>query len=284
MLELSPMMPTSSATQPSPHIVPADQLDAILAAFDGDVDRATAALTDRKREVENRGRPQRSPGPVIIELDRVTRSYKLGHNHVAAVQNVSLTIGQGEFVAITGPSGSGKSTLLNLIGALDRPDSGEITVGGQALAKLPDHKLSEFRNRTVGFVFQFFYLQPFLTVQTNLEVPGMFMRLDRAERRRRITELAEAVGISDRLGHLPKELSGGQMQRAAIARALLNHPKVILADEPTGNVDRSNAHAIMELFAQVRETYGTTIIIVTHDAEAARSTDRIITIQDGRVG
>jgi ABC-type lipoprotein export system ATPase subunit len=181
------------------------------------------------------------------------------------------------------PSGSGKSTLLNLIGGLDKPDSGAVTVDGHNLAKLSDGRLSEFRNRTIGFVFQFFYLQPFLNLRTNLAVPGMFSHLPKGERDVRITELAAAVGIADRLEHLPKELSGGQMQRAAIARALLNRPKIILADEPTGNVDRANAHAIMELFAKVRDTYHTTIIIVTHDTEAARFADRAVTIRDGRL-
>lgn len=260
-----------------------DHLTAVLNAFDDDLERAINALTNHQRQRQNHTKPHRSYGPTIIKLDQVSRRYKLGHNKVTAVTDVSLEIRQGEFLAITGPSGSGKSTLLNLIGGLDKPDSGIITIDGHNLAKLSDRKLSEFRNRTIGFVFQFFYLQPFLNVRTNLAVPGMFAHLSRPERHTRITELAEAVGLTDRLEHLPKELSGGQMQRAAIARALLNQPKVILADEPTGNVDRANAHAIMDLFAQVRDTYGTTVIIVTHDAEAARATDRTITLRDGRI-
>jgi ABC-type lipoprotein export system ATPase subunit len=259
------------------------QLAAVLDAFDNDVERATAALADLATKRRQAAAPARKYGPIIITLDHASRQYKLGHNKVAAVQDVSLEIRQGELLAITGPSGSGKSTLLNLIGGLDRPDSGTVTIDGHNLAKLWDGKLSEFRNRTIGFVFQFFYLQPFLNVRTNLAVPGMFARLNRAERTSRINELAEAVGITDRLEHLPKELSGGQMQRVAIARALLNRPKIILADEPTGNVDRANAHAIMELFAEVRERYGTTVIIVTHDAEAARTADRTITLRDGRI-
>jgi len=257
-------------------------LAAVLDAFGGDVEKATSALADLAARRRQAAAPARQYGPVIITLDHVSRQYKLGHEKVGAVQDVSLEIRQGELIAITGPSGSGKSTLLNLIGGLDKPDSGTVTIDGHNLAKLWDSKLSEFRNRTIGFVFQFFYLQPFLNVRTNLAVPGMFARLSRTERASRITELAEAVGITDRLEHLPKELSGGQMQRTAIARALLNRPKIILADEPTGNVDRTNARAIMQLFAEVRERYGTTIIIVTHDAEAARTTDRTINLRDGR--
>jgi ABC-type lipoprotein export system ATPase subunit len=260
------------------------QLRAVLAAFDGDVERAAEALAAVQRQQQEKQTAGRAYGPVIVQLDRVSRQYRLGRsNKVAAVQEASLEIRQGELVAITGPSGSGKSTLLNLIGGLDKPDSGTVTVDGHDLARLSDPRLSEFRNRTIGFVFQFFYLQPFLNLRTNLMVPAMFSHLSRAEREARVTELAEAVGIADRLNHLPKELSGGQMQRAAIARALLNRPKVILADEPTGNVDRANAHAILELFAKLRDTYGTTIIIVTHDAEAARRTDRTLAVRDGRV-
>jgi ABC-type lipoprotein export system ATPase subunit len=257
-------------------------LAAVLEAYDGDVDRAAAALADLQQGQQHQS-PPRKYGPVIVQLDHVERRYKRGHERIGAVNDVTLEIRQGEFLAVTGPSGSGKSTLLNLIGGLDKPTAGTVTVDGHNLAKLSDPRLSQFRNRTVGFVFQFFYLQPFLNVRTNLAVPGMFSRLRHTERDQRISELATAVGISDRLEHLPKELSGGQMQRAAIARALLNRPKLILADEPTGNVDRANAHAIMQLFAQVRDAYDTTIIIVTHDAEAARLTDRIITIRDGRI-
>lgn len=273
----TPVLPptnTDSATEA--------QLAAILEAFNGDLELATEALAKQHRRQHQQAAPH-AYGPGIIQIQQANRRYKLGKNRVAAVQDVSLEIRQGEFLAITGPSGSGKSTLLNLIGGLDRPDSGQIVVDGHDIGKLSDPRLSEFRNRTIGFVFQFFYLQPFLTLRRNLEVPGMFSHLSRADRDARITELAEAVGIADRLEHLPKELSGGQMQRAAIARALLNRPKIILADEPTGNVDRANAHAIMDLFAKVRDTYNTTVIIVTHDGEAAARTDRQIAVRDGRI-
>jgi ABC-type lipoprotein export system ATPase subunit len=269
----------------APSTSTAESLSAVLDAFNGDVEAAEQALRELKAARRQKEAPavNRAGAPVVVSLKGVNRQYKLGQNKVGAVVDADLEIRQGEFIAITGPSGSGKSTLMNLIGGLDKPDSGSVIIDGQDLAKLSDRRLSMFRNTTVGFVFQFFYLQPFLNVRTNLAVPGMFSHLPRADRDARITELAEAVGLTDRLGHLPKELSGGQMQRAAIARALLNRPKLILADEPTGNVDRANAHAIIELFSKVRDTYDTTIIIVTHDPDVAAQADRTIKLRDGRV-
>ena len=258
-------------------------LAAVLDRFGGDSEKAAQALNELARERERAGRAKRKYGPVIVQITNGSRNYRLGKERVAAVHEVSLEVKQGEFVAITGPSGSGKSTLLNMIGGLDRPDSGQVLVDGHDLAKLGDSKLSEFRGRTVGFVFQFFYLQPFLSVRSNLTVPGMFAHLPRADRVARVEELAEAVGIADRLDHLPKELSGGQMQRAAIARALLNRPKIVLADEPTGNVDRANAYAIIKLFDAMRDRYSTTIIMVTHDAEVANMADRRVALRDGRI-
>ncbi len=261
------------------------KLTALLDEFNGDVEAAEQALRDLNKFNQRAQTPDidRSGAAVVVALKNVNRVYKLGHNKVGAINDATLEIRQGEFVAITGPSGSGKSTLLNLIGGLDKPDSGSVQVDNHDLAKLSDRKLSVFRNTTVGFVFQFFYLQPFLSVRTNLAVPGMFSHLPRAQRDTRITELAEAVGLTDRLDHLPKELSGGQMQRAAIARALLNRPKIILADEPTGNVDRANARAIIDLFSKVRDTYDTTVIIVTHDPEVASQADRTIALRDGKI-
>lgn len=222
-------------------------------------------------------------GPVVIDLQDVKKSYKVGRQKIDALAGVSLQIRQGEFVALTGTSGSGKSTLLQLIGGLDKPSEGMVIVDGSDLKKMRDGALSTFRNKTIGFVFQFFYLQPFLSVGTNLEVPAMFARTKRAVRKETAHKLAESVGIDDRLAHLPSELSGGQMQRAAIARALLNQPKVLLADEPTGNLDSTNSHAIIELFEAIRKEFGTTIVIVTHDTAIASRADREIRLQDGLV-
>lgn len=199
------------------------------------------------------------------------------------MKDVSITINRGEFVAITGTSGSGKSTLLHLLGGLDKPGKGEIDIAGNNLAKMSDKKLSQFRNKTTGFVFQFFYLQPFLSLKNNIEVPAMFAREKRTGRSARSAMLADTVGLADRLKHLPRELSGGQMQRAAIARALQNNPQILFADEPTGNLDRTNALAIFELFEKIRAEQGTTIVVVTHDRELASMADRIIDMQDGAV-
>ena len=218
---------------------------------------------------------------LLLSADNITKTYKLGRQKIDVLRGVSLDIYEGEFVAITGASGSGKSTLLQLLGGLDRPTSGEVRFGQTNLARLSDSKLSEFRRQTIGFVFQFFYLQPFLRLETNLMVPGMFARTKRAERRARVQELANKVGLGDRLRHFPKELSGGQMQRAAIARALCNRPKILLADEPTGNLDSQNGQAIISLFEAIREEFGSTIVLVTHDASIAARADREIRVQDG---
>lgn len=256
-----------------------------LGLFNNNLDAAVEAL--RKAAADNyrtsRKRFVKADAPVVVEVQEVIKKYKLGSERVTALHDVNLTIQQGEFVAITGESGSGKSTLLQLIGGLDKPSSGRVVVAGRQLGKLSDRKLSIFRNRTVGFVFQFFYLQPFLDTKTNLEVPGMFARRSKAERGKAAEELAKAVGLEDRLRHLPKELSGGQMQRAAIARALLNQPKLLLADEPTGNLDQANSGAIIELFEAVRQKYGTTVVIVTHDRNIAARADREISLSDGKV-
>lgn len=218
---------------------------------------------------------------IVVQVQGLAKTYKMGKTTVDALKNVDFTVYRGEFVAITGTSGSGKSTLLQLIGGLDKPSKGEISVNEQNLKRLGDGKLSKFRNRTIGFVFQFFYLQPFLKLQSNIEVPAMFARTAPAVRKRKSKELAEVVGLGDRLRHYPKELSGGQMQRAAIARALQNEPMILLADEPTGNLDHSNATAIFELFKQIRDEHGTTVIVVTHDMALASLADRAVHMSDG---
>lgn len=225
--------------------------------------------------------PPQPERPVLITATDLTKSYRLGRQHIAAVRDVSLKIYRGEIVALTGTSGSGKSTLLHLLGGLDKPSSGAIEINGKNINRMSDRALSKFRNQTIGFVFQSFYLQPFLTLRRNIEVAAMPRRTRRAERIARTDELARRVGLYDRLNHRPQELSGGQIQRAAIARALLNQPQIILADEPTGNLDSQNSQEIINLFKQIRDDYGTTIIIATHDHEIASQADRIITLKDG---
>lgn len=221
--------------------------------------------------------------PIAIRATNVIKKYKVGKQIIRAIDDVSVDIHEGEFVALVGPSGSGKSTLLHLLGGLDKPTSGEIVVGGKNVSSMNDCQLSKFRNQTIGFVFQSFYLQPFLTLRRNIEVASMPQRMGRAERKLRIESLARQVGLYDRLSHRPHELSGGQIQRAAIARALLNRPAIILADEPTGNLDSVNSRDIISLFQQIREQYHATIIIATHDNEIAAQADRVIALKDGRL-
>lgn len=257
----------------------------LLQAFDGDAVGAVVAVRDyvKAGQAKRESGEHKPTGRVLLRADNISKTYKIGRNKLEVLGGVSLKIYEGEFVAITGASGSGKSTLLQIIGGLDKPTEGEVLFGDVILSKLSDKALSAFRRETVGFVFQFFYLQPFLSLERNMEVPGMFAKTKRAERLTRIKELAGAVGLSDRLKHLPKELSGGQMQRVAIARALMNRPKIILADEPTGNLDSNNSAAIVDLFDKIRREFGTTIVMVTHDKAIARRADREIVMSDGRI-
>lgn len=235
-------------------------------------------------QVANRfKRTPAQPRKLLVNVSNLTRRYKVGRNMVEAVKDVSLNVYEGEFVALVGASGSGKSTLLSLIGGLEKPSGGSIIVDGVELRKMSDAKLSRYRGQKLGFVFQSFYLQPFLTVETNIEVPAMFAGVKSKLRRQRSRAVAEAVGITDRLKHLPRELSGGQIQRVAIARALVNQPKLLLADEPTGNLDSNNATAVFDLFEKVRSELGTTVIVVTHDENLAARADRTIRLVDGKV-
>lgn len=256
-----------------------------LAAFDGDPIQGVYAIqdyVDDKRASKTQSQQPKQPTTeIIISIKNLKKSYKVGKQTVQAVNDVSLDIHKGEFIALTGASGSGKSTLLQLIGGLDKPTSGTIVVETTNISKMSDRKLSKFRNQTIGFVFQFFYLQPFLTLRRNIEVAAMPNRMKRKQRSERIAALAEQTGLAERLQHLPHELSGGQIQRAAIARALLNQPTIILADEPTGNLDSENSRDIIKLFQKIREEFGTTIIIATHDNEIAAKADRIIRVRDG---
>ncbi len=258
-------------------------LESFLSQFDT-LEDAVNALQDyaeRQNKIRRTGSRTLSHAATVVDVKDLAKSYKLGRQKITALNDVSTQVRAGEFVAITGASGSGKSTLLQMIGGLDRPSSGSVVIDGKDIAKMRDGELSRFRGQTIGFVFQFFYLQPFLRVETNLEVPAMFARIGRRERQTQAKNLAQAVAIDDRLRHFPRELSGGQMQRAAIARALMNQPKILLADEPTGNLDSKNGAAIIELFEDIRERFGTTIIVVTHDPAVARRADREIRLKDG---
>jgi ABC-type lipoprotein export system ATPase subunit len=254
---------------------------ALLIATNGNIGTANELLRLEAATLQSRQSPVSDE--VVITAQNITKKYKVGKQKVNALNGASLNVYKSEFLAITGSSGSGKSTLLQLIGGLDKPNEGSVTIHGQELSKLKDKQLSTFRNKTIGFVFQFFYLQPFLNLQTNIEVPAMFAHTNRSARRQTSSQLAEMVGLESRLKHLPNELSGGQMQRAAIARALQNSPSIILADEPTGNLDRTNALSIFELFRSIQKNHGTTIVVVTHDNELAHMADRIVSMRDGAI-
>lgn len=260
-----------------------DKVANFIAAFDGDAKRALAAFRHYTLHEARRSTQPKRPlaDEIVLEVSNLTKTYKISKQKVNALNGVSLQVHKGEFLALTGESGSGKSTLLQLMGGLDRPTSGSVSVHGHKLAAMHDAELSRFRGATIGFVFQFFFLQPFLKLRQNIEVAGMPLRTSRKDRAARVDELAQLVGLRDRLDHLPKELSGGQMQRAAIARALLNNPSIILADEPTGNLDSENSRAIIDLFEKIRDEFGTTIVVVTHDPQIAARADRALTMKDG---
>jgi putative ABC transport system ATP-binding protein len=222
------------------------------------------------------------PDASIIKLTGLTRQYRMGPSIVSAVAGVDLEIGRGEAVALVGPSGSGKSTLLNLIGGLDRPTSGEIWVDGENIARAPGKRLVEHRRKRIGFVFQSFNLLPHRTALENVEVPMMIAGLPKAERRERARELLDSMGLSARLRHSPSQMSGGEQQRVAIARSLANRPSILLADEPTGNIDSATGAEIMRLLRDLN-SQGVTLILVTHDATVASYADRVIRLRDGKV-
>lgn len=218
----------------------------------------------------------------VIDAINLTKVYKMGDVEVHALRGLSLKIYRGEVVAIMGPSGSGKSTLMNMIGALDRPTSGEYFLDGELVSELKDDQLAEIRNRKVGFVFQSFNLLPRATALSNVELPMRYSGVSRG-RKQRAREALELVDLGDRIRHRPTELSGGEQQRVAIARALANNPAIILADEPTGNLDTKSGEEIMNLLLSLNKERGTTLVIVTHDPEIADLTQRIIQILDGVV-
>ena len=218
----------------------------------------------------------------IIHMADIRKVYKTGKVSVEALQGIDLEVRRGEFVAIVGPSGSGKSTLMNLIGCLDTPTSGVYELAGRAVSGMSRDQLAEVRNKSVGFVFQSFNLLPQITAWENVEMPLLFGGVGKKERRRRVEELLARVGLGDRMHHKPTELSGGQMQRVAIARALAMDPDIVLADEPTGNLDTSSGGDIMSLFQELWEQ-GSTMIVITHDAALAERAPRQVVIRDGLI-
>jgi putative ABC transport system ATP-binding protein len=213
----------------------------------------------------------------------LTRTFEVGETQIDALRGVSLAIDQGRFVALVGPSGSGKSTFLNLVGGLDRPTSGELWVDGVELSASKEKALTEHRRRRVGFVFQSFNLLPRLTALENVALPLMFVGVSEGDRLARARHLLEQVGLSDRLEHRPTQLSGGEQQRVAIARALVSRPAIILADEPTGNMDTTTGAEIMALLRRLNREQGVTLLLVTHDPEAASFADRVIRLRDGQI-
>lgn len=253
--------------------------------FHGDVD---LLLNEIRKKVEDyklnkESKAVKADANLQISIKKVSKQYKIGKEVVHALKEVDLDIYEGEILALVGPSGSGKSTLLHLIGGLDTPDEGEIRFGDIELHALKDKELSYYRNETIGFIFQFFNLQQYLNVKENVEVPLIFRGENPDIREKAAIEAVEAVGLKERIKHLPTQLSGGQMQRVAIARSLVNKPKIILADEPTGNLDRNTGIEIIELIRKINRELNTTVVIVTHDNFIASKADRIIKLSDGRI-
>lgn len=217
----------------------------------------------------------------ILKVENLTKTYGSGENLVHAVDDVSFSVEKGEFVAIVGASGSGKSTLLHLIGGVDRPTSGKIFVDGNDISKMNDDKLAVFRRRQVGIVYQFYNLIPILTVEENITLP---CELDgRGVDRERLEMILDSFGLRARRKHLPNQLSGGQQQRTSIARALINNPSLVLADEPTGNLDSKSSEEVMSMLKMCNQSYGQTVIMITHNLDIAKQADRIITISDGKI-
>ena len=219
----------------------------------------------------------------LISLTDIVKTYRRGPQVVPVLAGLSFAIAEGEFLALMGPSGSGKSTLLNLIAGIDRPDSGQLLVAEQDIGRLSEAELADWRARHVGFIFQFYNLMPVLTAQENVELPLLLKNLSRRERRERASTALAMVGLGDRLDHRPNELSGGQQQRVAIARALITDPTLIVADEPTGDLDRESADDILHLLQRLNRELGKTIVMVTHDPHAARSAHAIMHLEKGEL-
>lgn len=249
----------------------------------------TSFIKEVERELISINLPQSdsrfnfSEADLLIKLTDVSKTYVLKNETINALKSSDLEIYKGEIVSVVGPSGSGKSTLLQLIGGLDKPTSGSVVVGGRDISQLKDKELSRFRNQTVGFVFQLFYLQSYLDVLHNVMLPLIIKGEDRETAIPKAEALVKAVGLESRIHHLPKQLSGGQMQRVAIARALANNPSLLLADEPTANLDAATSTEILNLLHKIREDFHTTIVVVTHDMKVANKSDRVIKLLDGQI-
>lgn len=218
----------------------------------------------------------------MITMKDVTKTYQMGEEVVTALDNVSLTVEEGEFTSIMGPSGSGKSTIMNILGLLDKFDSGSYTLNGINVSDYDDEKLAKIRNKEIGFVFQSFNLLPRMNLLENVMLPLVYAKVPKKERQRRAKEALERVGLGNRLYHKTNEISGGQTQRVAIARAIVNNPSVLMADEPTGNLDSKTTKTIMRIFQELNDE-GTTIIMVTHEPEMAQYTKRIVHVRDGKI-
>ncbi|HEU0235459.1 MAG TPA: ABC transporter ATP-binding protein [Candidatus Limnocylindrales bacterium] len=229
------------------------------------------------------GEPRRVPGGAVVEATGLVRDYPSGDGVVHALRGIDLTVGRGQLVTVKGRSGSGKTTLLNLLGGLDRPTAGRVLVEGLAISAMDEDELVDVRRRTVAFIFQAFGLLPILSAAENVEVPLRLVHADPFERDRRVAELLELVGLGERMHHRPHELSGGEQQRVAIARALANRPALLLADEPTGQLDSETGHRIMHLLRTVVRSEGITAIVATHDPLMLDVADRVVELRDGRV-
>ncbi|MFK8266379.1 ABC transporter ATP-binding protein [Capnocytophaga cynodegmi] len=218
----------------------------------------------------------------LLEIRDIKRDFKLGNEVLYVLKGIWLSIEKGEYVALMGPSGSGKSTLMNILGCLDTPTSGEYILNGRDVSKLSDSELADIRNKEIGFVFQTFNLMPRTTALDNVALPMIYAGIEKNKRRKRAAEVLDLVGLGDRMMHKPNELSGGQRQRVAVARALVNHPSIILADEPTGNLDSKTSYEIMALFNEIHQK-GNTVILVTHEEDIAQHAHRIIRLRDGLI-
>lgn len=218
----------------------------------------------------------------LLEIKDIKRDFKLGSETLHVLKGINLTIEKGEYVALMGPSGSGKSTLMNILGCLDTPTSGEYILNGKDVSKMTDTELADIRNKEIGFVFQTFNLMPRTTALDNVALPMVYAGVSKEKRHERAKEVLKLVGLEDRMLHKPNELSGGQRQRVAVARALVNHPSIILADEPTGNLDSKTSYEIMNLFNEIYQN-GNTVILVTHEEDIAQYAQRIIRLKDGLI-